>query len=93
VIGINPEPFTLRELLHMHEGKARHDWQIASSHMALLANINRDPKKGRSLKPADFDPTHKAMRSSELPKAGVEVMKQAIIDGKASKVMKEHGAR
>ena len=31
-------------------------WRHTSAVMALIANVNRDPKKGRPLAPADFDP-------------------------------------
>ena len=74
----------------MYKGKAKHDWRIASTHLAMLANINRDPKKGRVFKPQDFDPTHERVPVSQLPKVGVDVLKKAIIDGKVNEVMKEH---
>ena len=41
----------------MAEGHTRDRWQHTSNLMALLANINRDPKKGRPFKPSDFNPT------------------------------------
>jgi hypothetical protein len=40
----------------MVEGKARRDWDHTAALMSLLANINRDPKKTRAFKPADFHP-------------------------------------
>ena len=40
----------------MAEAKAKFEWGIASSVMALMANLNRDPKKGKPLKPSDFNP-------------------------------------
>lgn len=40
----------------MAEGRAKFEWGIASSQMALFANLNRDPKRGKSLKPSDFNP-------------------------------------
>lgn len=40
----------------MTEAKCRQQWQHTSSLMALLVNINRDPKKGSAAKPADFNP-------------------------------------
>ena len=40
----------------MAEAKAKFEWGIASSVMSLLANLNRDPKKGKPLKPSDFNP-------------------------------------
>jgi hypothetical protein len=33
--------------------------------MALIANVNRDPKKGRPFEPADFDPHSNDERTSE----------------------------
>ena len=41
---MNPDPFTLRELV----------WMV--SLMALAVNLMRDPKKGKAASPADFNP-------------------------------------
>ena len=46
----------MRELGLMAEGRAKFEWGIASSQMALAANLNRDPKKGKPFKPSDFNP-------------------------------------
>ena len=40
----------------MAEARAKFEWGVASSAMALLANLNRDPKKGKPFKPSDFNP-------------------------------------
>jgi hypothetical protein len=40
----------------MAEARSRAAWGHTSSAMALLANCHRDPKKGRPLRPDDFDP-------------------------------------
>ena len=41
----------------MAEAKAKHDWNVTSSVMALLAEINRDRKRRRKpFKPDDFNP-------------------------------------
>ena len=40
----------------MVEGKGRFDWAQTSSLMALAVNLMRDPKKGKSVSPADFNP-------------------------------------
>jgi len=40
----------------MAEGRDRQLWAHTSSRMALLANVNRDPKKCRVLRAADFNP-------------------------------------
>ena len=40
----------------MVEGKGRFDWAQTSSLMALAVNLMRDPKKGKSASPNDFNP-------------------------------------
>ena len=40
----------------MADGRARFEWGVASSVMSLLANLQRDPKKGKPFKPSDFNP-------------------------------------
>ena len=41
----------------MADSKRKHDWSIASSQMALLAEVNRNHKKRfRPYKPAEFNP-------------------------------------
>jgi hypothetical protein len=40
----------------MAEGHGRDAWSRLSLLCALIANANRDPKKGRAFKPSDFDP-------------------------------------
>lgn len=40
----------------MADGKSRESWQRTSTILALIANVNKDPNKGRPFKPADFDP-------------------------------------
>jgi len=47
---------TLRQLLWMAEGYGQDRWAHTSLICALIANGNRDPKKGRPLKPDDFNP-------------------------------------
>ena len=41
----------------MAEGRAKDAWQHTSSLLALIANVNRDPKKTKAFKPSDFNPT------------------------------------
>jgi hypothetical protein len=47
---------TLRQLLWMAEGQGRERWGHTATLCALIANANRDPKKHRPFKPADFNP-------------------------------------
>ncbi len=67
---------TLRELVWMAEGRMRHDWNIAAASMALLANINRDPKKSQAFGPLDFHP----MAERKDAKVGIEVLKSVFVD-------------
>jgi hypothetical protein len=66
----------------MAEGRQRHDWSIASALMTLIANLHRDPKKHRALKPRDFDPFSRARQPASKPKVGISVLKDVFIDGK-----------
>lgn len=40
----------------MAEGRGKAEWGRMSVLLALLANINRDPKRSRTLTPKDFNP-------------------------------------
>ncbi len=40
----------------MAEAKSKDSWSHTSSILALIANVNRDPKKSRTFKPDDFNP-------------------------------------
>ena len=40
----------------MAEGRDRQLWAHTSCVLALLWNVNRDPKRGRPKRPADFNP-------------------------------------
>ena len=50
----------------MSEGKGRDAWSRASNLMALLANINRDPKKSKVFKPTDFNPYYAVKKEAVL---------------------------
>ena len=40
----------------MTEARGRFEWGQTASLMALIANVLRDPKKSRTVKPSDFNP-------------------------------------
>jgi hypothetical protein len=40
----------------MAEARCRERWAHTSSVLALMANLNRDPKKTRAFRPSDFAP-------------------------------------
>ena len=46
----------MRELVWMAGARQKATWTLGSSVMALLANLHRDPKKGRKWSPRDFNP-------------------------------------
>ena len=59
----------------MAEGRGRFEWEIASSLMALEANIARAPKKGQAFSPSDFNPF--APQPAKIVLRGEE-MKEAL---------------
>ncbi|GHT30666.1 hypothetical protein FACS1894214_0950 [Planctomycetales bacterium] len=40
----------------MAEGKQRADWNRTSHLLALISNVNRDPKKSRAVTPQEVNP-------------------------------------
>jgi len=51
----------------MADGAMRERWSHTSSLMALLANLQRDPKKGKRFSPEDFDPFARRRKNSQPP--------------------------
>jgi len=70
----------------MLDGKQRHDWSIASSIMAVIANTNRHPKRSRPIKPSDFDPFAKQARSSAPVQVDVSVLRDVFIDRRPPRI-------
>ncbi|MCX5673931.1 MAG: hypothetical protein NTX87_02885 [Planctomycetota bacterium] len=67
----------------MAEGRGRDEWGRMSSLLALIANVNRDPKRTRAFKPADFNP-YEARRRAGIPltKENFRLLKQVFVDRK-----------
>lgn len=66
----------------MAEGHHRDVWQHTASIMALIANVNRDPKKGRPFKPSDFNPYVSKKRCTDVivvTQENVSLLKQAFM--------------
>jgi len=61
----------------MAEAKGKDNWQHTSTVLALLANINRDPKKQKAFTPDDFNPYRK------------EPEKRTILKGKDLRILKD----
>ena len=70
---MNPDPFKLRELLLMAESRGRLEWGRTSCLMALVANLMRDPKKSKGVKPSDFNPYFQ--KRKPIIKAPVSVLR------------------
>jgi hypothetical protein len=70
----------------MAEAAGRERWSRASALMALLANVNRDPKRGRPFSPEDFSPfaARRQSRSGGVPltKDNLHILRQAYVDRK-----------
>jgi hypothetical protein len=65
----------------MAQARSRQAWAHTSTVLAMLANVNRDPKKTRPFKPADFDP-HKAsiLEKRPMAKVSIDVLKTVFVD-------------
>ena len=75
IIGVDLGPLTLRELLWIAEARGREAWACTSAIPALIANVNRDPKKDPTLTPCDFD----AYSAREKHDEAIEVRDTAIL--------------
>ncbi len=68
----------------MAEGKSREAWNRTASVMALLANVNRDPKKHRAYGASDFNPYGDEERPAPKTK-DLSILKAVFVDGKAGR--------
>ena len=66
VLGVHPDPFTLRELYEMTQSRQKQDWQHTSNLMALLANLLTF-NRSHTFKAADFDPFAQSQSSQVIP--------------------------
>lgn len=68
----------------MAEGRGRDEWGRMSSLLALVANVNRDPKRTSAFKPADFNPYESGRRSTgggvPLTRENFRILKRAFVD-------------
>jgi hypothetical protein len=65
----------------MAEECIRERWNHTSSLLAMLANANRDPKKGRALRPADFHPMQQAaVAKAPVLKGDLGMLKSVFVD-------------
>jgi len=51
----------------MAERVQREQWEHTSTVLCMIANVNRDPKKGRAYKPRDFNPFYASEGGGRVP--------------------------
>lgn len=71
----------------MSEARCRQQWRHTASVIAVLVNLNRDPKKGEPVGPDDFDPYVQHDRDTGVAKepkirVGVGILKTLFVDNK-----------
>lgn len=68
----------------MADARQQDNWNYAAAVMALLANLNRDPKKGRAFKPGDFHPLHHRTTQPNQPplKVDLAVLRTVFVESK-----------
>lgn len=66
----------------MAEARGREAWGHTAAILALIANVNRDPKKTRPFKPSDFDPySARDRRDAAIEVKDMDVLKSAFLRG------------
>ena len=65
----------------MAEARSRDEWNRTACTMALLANLNRDPKKRAPYKPSDFHPLERE-KKQQIGKIGIGILKSVFIEGR-----------
>jgi hypothetical protein len=82
IVGLNPGPFTLRELVWMADARQTDDWNHTAALLALLANVHRDPRKTHPFQPADFHPgVQRTQRPHDPhPKVDITVLKTVFVE-------------
>jgi hypothetical protein len=63
----------------MAESRSKAEWGRTASLMALLANVNRDPKKHRPFRPSDFDP-HEAKEPEVRLKGNIDLLIRTFVN-------------
>ncbi|MEX2188444.1 MAG: hypothetical protein WD875_16670 [Pirellulales bacterium] len=75
-LGIDPGPWTLRDLLAMDVARQTDRWNHTAMTCALMANIHRDKKKrSKPFTPSDFHPFAKPVENIVV---GIEALKDFV---------------
>lgn len=62
----------------MSEARSRDAWRHSAALMALIANVNRDPRRQRPFKPDDFNP-HEQKPKTVLRGKGLRILKDVFV--------------
>ena len=63
----------------MTDARVQDNWSHTSALLALIANVNRDPRKTRAMKPADFNPYSKSASDGTKPMADIRMLKDVFV--------------
>ena len=65
----------------MAEARGRDEWGRTAALLALIANVNRDPRRGRAFRASDFNP-YEARRRTGVPitAANIGLLKQVFVE-------------
>jgi len=65
----------------MAEARSKSEWGRASALLALIANVNRDPKKGVPFTPSDFNPHERQTPDVPVTQlADLSILKTVFVD-------------
>jgi hypothetical protein len=67
IVGVNPEPFTLRELCNMAQGRNRAEWSRTAYIAATIINSNPFRKSTRPVQPCELNPYAQQEQQDKKP--------------------------
>ena len=74
----------------MAEARRKDAWDRTSTVLALIANVNRDPKKTRAFRPKDFNPYERHGKAGmPITKGNIEALKVFVKRDRKKEM--EHG--
>jgi hypothetical protein len=62
----------------MSESRSRDAWRHTAAVLALIANVNRDPRKHRRFKPEDFNP-HEQKPKTVIKGKGLRILRDIFV--------------
>lgn len=64
----------------MADAKQEADWWRTAHVLCMMANVNRDPKKSKAFKPADFHPAAAKESGIRITRHNISVLKSLVTD-------------